>query len=194
MVNKRVVIEVGKPFPSNLHVANGTEGFKLNLTSILPIEIIAIYPNPTAAEVYAAQRAELQVGLLDAGDHTFFLLLNLRHRDPIAGWADMPYAVGLLPPDYRPKPQATPQTGYAVNMALVDHQRIVRSLRVFSLTPKFSLEMDRLIAKQLAHIETFTPERHGAEIDAAYAKYPATSAMVKDASLIEIAGTKFPKS
>jgi hypothetical protein len=168
------------------------EGMRLVADAKHAPVIWALFRNPTPREIRCAgadSGTKLKLALVPDGRHTMFWLMDL--PGVTEGWADMPFSRGLLPPGLRPNIPRTPKQGYLCTLVLLDADtRIVHALRMFSVSPKFSETFDQLCTEQLARLETFSPEAHDAEIQAAYRKWPRADAMLKHAVIVETAGIK----
>jgi hypothetical protein len=179
------ILRLDQPYPWPL----ASDGWRVSITGNAPIQLTGRFTNPTRQELDCVNEKPLRVGLVDAGAHTFFWLVGSELI-----WADMPYAIGILPRDEWPLLKATTKLGYAVTFVVVDQNNIVRCLRVFTVSPKFSLRLDGLLAKLMRNVANFTPARHLAEIQTMYARHSNTLSMFGEAILQETAGMPFPES
>jgi hypothetical protein len=168
------------------------EGIRLVADAKHAPVIWALFRRPTPREIRCAgaeSGTKLKLALVPAGKHTMFMLMDLPGLTQ--GWADAPFSRGLLPPGLQELIPRTERQGYLCSLVLLDTDtRIVHALRVFSVSPKFSETFDQLCRDQLANIDTFSPDAHDAEIQAAYRKWPKADAMVKHALVVETAGVK----
>lgn len=155
-------------------------------------KLVFWFESPTAEEVRGARRGRMKLGLLPGGQHTLFLLVQCEGL--LKGWADSPYAFGLVPPDWRAIPPRQPHQGWLFQVILADRRvGTIKALRNVSVTPAFSARLDAEVAKQRAALAEFSEAAHQREIDAVYRRYPDIAMMVKDAVITEEAGMPFPR-
>lgn len=155
-------------------------------------KLIFWFESPSAREVQGARRGRMKLGLLPGGRHVLFLLVQCEGL--LKGWADSPYALGLVPPDWRAIEPRQPHQGWLFQVVLADSRvGTIKALRNVSVTPAFATLLDAEVAKQRAALDEFSAAAHDREIAAAYRRYPDIAMMVKDALIVEEAGMPFPR-
>jgi hypothetical protein len=179
-----MLISTGSPLPN----WSEHEGFQFNIIGGSPI-FIAAFDSPTPSEARAMSYGKIRIGLHKAGTHTFFLLTQIEGLTD--GWADTPFALGLMARANYPGLRER-GSGWLFTFLLVDNPTgIVRSIRAATATPQFSDSFDTLIAEQRLSLGRFTKKKHQSEISAAYKRYTDSNAMAQDALIVEDVGLSF---
>jgi len=184
-----VLFQVGSPLPGwsgprqeRGHFNIDANGPRLDLC----------FRNPTNREVRGLRTGKARFGIVPAGKHTAFFLYDI--ESATEGWADASYSVGLLTPEEREMHPRTLTEGWLLNMLMVDADTgIIRALRQITFTPEFSNKLDGVISAQLAAMPDFTPQKHFAEVDAAYKRWPSTTDMLPFSLATERGGLPFEK-
>ena len=177
---------VGKKFPFSFNIPLGN---RFEIHDGIP-SLYLTYKNPTKMEIYGFNRSKIRLGLVDGGNFTLFLTAEI----PIAidGWSDMPFSYCLLNPKDRPNGREIgDKQGYTFVAYLIDHNMVIRGIRVFTVSPSFSDALDGQFRKQLSNQHSFTTLKHHAEVEKAYKLYPTSAALAKAATIIEVAGAPF---
>lgn len=178
---------VGQPIPGFCNPRQ--DGLQFQLDASGP-NLIVYLTKPTAGEIQATRRGELNIGIHDGGKHTTFVLIKCAGL--FSHWADAPYAYGLVQDSLKAIPARRQTDGWLFNMFLADsHTGIIAAMRTFTVTPYFSLLLDQQVEKQKKNLNIFTEADHDREIKTAYLRYPSVDSMVKDALHVERAGQKF---
>lgn len=184
------LLSVGKPLPN--WTAPMPEGAQLFMDYGGSPFLMFFYNDIAPHEPEALSEGEIRFGLYPAGDHTFFLLHSIEGFTQ--GWADAPYALGVLSPENRPKHDRDPTTGYLFSFILAESTTgIIRAMRAATVTPRFSQRLDDALKRLENNLPDFSREKHDAEIQAAYRRFPRPYDMAKGAVVKEVLGRKFPK-
>jgi hypothetical protein len=152
------------------------------------------YERPIPREVRGARTGLLRLGLLPAGKHTLFLLVQQDYL--LKGWADAPFAWSKVATKNRYLPVEHEESsrsarGYLFNVVMTDERGIVHALRVTSVTPRFTAILDAALREQEWHANDFSVAAHDAEVEAAYRRWPTANAMASAAAIVEVAGMQF---
>ena len=182
------IYAVGHPWPGKIPPV----GIRFEFDGDHGARIILGFRNPTPLEIHQAKIACLRLGLVSSGDHTTFLLVqNLQYP---GGWADAPFSWGKVAPHQRyfETDEAAPSTtGYLFRLYLTDQFGIIRAIRMFTVTPRFSEALNNALRGQERHVDSWSVDAHNAEIAAAYRRWSTSKQMAKAATIIEEAGVPF---
>lgn len=143
------------------------------------VELLVTYGSPTLAEIHAVKSGSAQFALV-SGDHA----LILAHRLGTQPWSDSPWqAVRQVPPAPVPGLVEVPEGQHlSVHVVLVDAGTgVVRALRLTTWEHGFAGAVRAAIGRQLAG--TTSVEAGQREIDAWYARFPSTDALVAAAEV-----------
>lgn len=152
--------------------------------------LMILLDKPRREEVAAMQRPA-RFGLLPYSDHTLFLLYSIPGLT-IDDWGDAPFALGNLKPEDRNFGRCEPGSGWLFTLLLGDCTTgTIHAMRQSTITPTFSRMLDDTIERQREALPRFNRERHVAEVDEVYRKYPTSSALARDAVIVEQIGQPF---
>ena len=162
------------------------EGVRLILDAS-GLTLLSLYESPTAREIRVARTGKMRVGLLPIGMHTLMLLYDV---DLLTNsWSDAPFALGAQGPGNRTLMARERGQGRLLMSIMADATSgMVHALRGLSLTPSFCDVLDDLVEAQRAALPTYTPQAYAAELNAAYARWPTSTAMVPHARIVERVG------
>jgi hypothetical protein len=167
-----------------------TQGFRMRFgTGDAPF-FLGLYNNPTEQEVAGALSGAVRVGLLESGRHTGFVLMHVEGMSD--GWIDMPFTAAFSVENRKfliPTHEA-----YVCCMVLRDQHQVVRAIRMFRVSPRFTSALNAMAIRQLQHAREFTVAAHQREILTAYTRWPKISDMARDAKFKERAGVPVSES
>jgi len=147
------------------------------------------YDRPTPEETAHFHHSPIRIGLARADPHTAFFLFDI--EGCTAGWADAPYALGVVPPGYRRMPSRRPNEGRLIILCLNDAlSGMVHAIRIISTSAAFASVLDTLVAEQRAALASFRPEKHDAVIARAYASWRLPVDIAGNALITESIGAK----
>jgi len=151
-------------------LANGTPLLTFNF-SVSPGEIQAFLNGAASFALFAEQ------------SHLFFLFKIEGFLD----WSDLAFTIHLAGDETIDEDDAY----LPFNLVLVDsHTKIVKGLRMVTVSPDFRARLAELIRKQAA--EPFETMAYYRGIGRLYDKYPAASDLLKQAVIIEQGGKTLP--
>lgn len=152
-------------------LASGTPLLTLNF-SVTPGEVHAFLNGVTSFALFAEQ-------------NVLFFLFKI---DGFLDWSDLAFTIHLagdesIAEDYAYLP---------FNLVLVEpNTKIIRGLRMVTVSPDFRLRLAELIRQQAA--EQFDTVTYYRNIGSLYDQYPAATDLLKKATVIEQGGTTLPK-
>lgn len=165
------------------------DGPRFHFDASGPSVLLAL-ARPTPREIRGVRSGRIRFGLLPFGKHTLFVLMQ--QSEGLKSWSDMPFALGLNPPEGRELPERAEAQGYGVHLTLVDARSgMVHALRWISVTPAFAAALDGAVGQQRAHFGEFSAAAHKAEIAEAYRRFPTADHMASKALAIELGGLPF---
>lgn len=178
---------LGEPMPDWSGPQPEGTHFQIDSTGVI---LLHLYKDPTPREIRGARTGRARFGLVSAGRHTLFLLYDIAQLTK--GWADAPFALGLVPAGKQAVQPRSRTEGRLLLSLLADARSgVLLALRAISLTPAFCAALDAMLDGMRAALPSFTAAAHDAELRAAYQCWPGPADMAASASAIEYGGLPF---
>lgn len=148
-------------------------------------DLALFWSRPTLKEVNGFLSQPLEISL-HVEQSVLFLLYRLVD---ICEWSDVAYNIQQLRAEERVVPADVPGSRARLQMTLVNADSgIILAKRTLSISPAMTQALRHTLQEQtLTPISRFEYE---AQVQQAYARYPDTDAMLKDAWMVETAGAE----
>lgn len=148
-------------------------------------ELRLFWESPSADEVRAVRKGAAHFALFVEGP----VIVMLYQFAGACDWSDAPYSIHLVPQEHRTAPpvSAGPETRALMQVLLVDAATgVLRAIRAITLSPPFTAALHRAIDEQ--HRAAWDSGAYDQALQALYAKYLHSSAMVRAAVIVERGG------
>lgn len=174
-------LAVGRPLPTKL--PDG-EGFVATLFEG-QLLLLGSYQGLRQQEVQAARTAPILLGLVPVTQG--LLLIGLGIPGLLDGHADLPFALGIEPPETRRWPPPAPDGGAVILVALVERRDgVVRALRTLKMSAAWSAELHRLVEGQMDCMDGYCRAQYEVEVADSRRRWPRPQDIARDFVVVEV--------